>query len=154
MRRLITCLNRGCIVTSEQDIGNPLEASNSDLQKILCYSMEVGMQTRKCPNTKLFNLNKIQILLITGACMHAYIGSFLQTSKYVYRYIIFIFFYIGLQLNFTMTWGDCHYLGLTGLEVIGKNGRALSISTEQISASPQDLNDLPEYTADSRTLGK
>nr|XP_009934611.1 PREDICTED: uncharacterized protein KIAA0556 homolog [Opisthocomus hoazin] len=59
-----------------------------------------------------------------------------------------------LQLNFTMTWGDCHYLGLTGLEVIGKNGRALSISTEQISASPQDLNDLPEYTADSRTLGK
>ncbi|NXQ93794.1 K0556 protein, partial [Sagittarius serpentarius] len=59
-----------------------------------------------------------------------------------------------LQLNFTMTWGDSHYLGLTGLEVIGKNGRALKISTEQISASPQDLNDLPEYTGDSRTLEK
>ncbi|KAM6078358.1 katanin-interacting protein isoform 3-T4 [Theristicus caerulescens] len=59
-----------------------------------------------------------------------------------------------LQLNFTMTWGDCHYLGLTGLEVIGKNGHALKISTEQISASPQDLNDLPEYTGDSRTLEK
>ncbi|XP_068276229.1 katanin-interacting protein isoform X2 [Nyctibius grandis] len=59
-----------------------------------------------------------------------------------------------LQLNFTMTWGDFHYLGLTGLEVIGKNGQALKISTEQISASPQDLNDLPEYTGDSRTLEK
>ncbi|XP_035195851.1 protein KIAA0556 homolog isoform X4 [Oxyura jamaicensis] len=59
-----------------------------------------------------------------------------------------------LQLNFTMTWGDSHYLGLTGLEVIAKNGQALKISTEQISASPQDLNDLPEYTGDSRTLEK
>ncbi|XP_065540084.1 katanin-interacting protein isoform X3 [Lathamus discolor] len=59
-----------------------------------------------------------------------------------------------LQLNFTMTWGDTHYLGLTGLEVIGKNGNALKINTEQISASPQDLNDLPEYAGDSRTLEK
>ncbi|NXU95887.1 K0556 protein, partial [Cettia cetti] len=59
-----------------------------------------------------------------------------------------------LQLNFTMTWGDSHYLGLTGLEVIGKDGQALKITAEQISASPQDLNDLPEYTGDSRTLEK
>uniref|UniRef100_A0A8C2YE48 Katanin interacting protein n=1 Tax=Coturnix japonica TaxID=93934 RepID=A0A8C2YE48_COTJA len=73
---------------------------------------------------------------------------------YVYMYIVCIFFYIGLQLNFTMTWGDPHYLGLTGLEVIGKNGQALKISTEQISASPRDLNDLPEYEGDSRTLEK
>ncbi|NXH96364.1 K0556 protein, partial [Pachycephala philippinensis] len=59
-----------------------------------------------------------------------------------------------LQLNFTVTWGDSHYLGLTGLEVIGKDGQALRINAEQISASPQDLNDLPEYTGDSRTLEK
>ncbi|XP_005054162.1 PREDICTED: uncharacterized protein KIAA0556 homolog isoform X3 [Ficedula albicollis] len=59
-----------------------------------------------------------------------------------------------LQLNFTMTWGDSHYLGLTGLEVIGKDGQALKINAEQISASPRDLNDLPEYTGDSRTLEK
>ncbi|NXM43266.1 K0556 protein, partial [Gymnorhina tibicen] len=59
-----------------------------------------------------------------------------------------------LQLNFTMTWGDSHYLGLTGLEVIEKDGQALKINAEQISASPQDLNDLPEYTGDSRTLEK
>ncbi|NXU57334.1 K0556 protein, partial [Turnix velox] len=65
-----------------------------------------------------------------------------------------IFFFTGLQLNFTMTWGDSHYLGLTGLEVIGKDGNALKIRTDQISSSPKDLNDLPEYTGDSRTLEK
>ncbi|XP_047570336.1 katanin-interacting protein isoform X1 [Lutra lutra] len=61
---------------------------------------------------------------------------------------------ICLQLNFTASWGDPHYLGLTGLEVVGKDGQALPISLHQISASPRDLNDLPEYTDDSRTLDK
>ena len=60
----------------------------------------------------------------------------------------------GLQLNFTASWGDLHYLGLTGLEVVGQDGQALSINPHQISASPRDLNDLPEYTDDSRTLDK
>ncbi|KAG8513543.1 hypothetical protein J0S82_012856 [Galemys pyrenaicus] len=60
----------------------------------------------------------------------------------------------GLQLNFTASWGDLHYLGLTGLEVVGKDSQALPISLHQISASPRDLNDLPEYTDDSRTLDK
>ncbi|XP_074867041.1 katanin-interacting protein isoform X2 [Carettochelys insculpta] len=59
-----------------------------------------------------------------------------------------------LQLNFTLSWGDSHYLGLTGLEVVGKDGQALRITFDQITASPQDLNDLPEYTGDSRTLDK
>ncbi|XP_071067322.1 katanin-interacting protein isoform X4 [Dasypus novemcinctus] len=61
---------------------------------------------------------------------------------------------ICLQLNFTASWGDLHYLGLTGLEVVGKDGQALPIHPHQLSASPQDLNDLPEYTDDSRTLDK
>ncbi|XP_063082778.1 katanin-interacting protein isoform X5 [Cavia porcellus] len=61
---------------------------------------------------------------------------------------------ICLQLNFTASWGDPHYLGLTGLEVVGKDGQALPIHPHQISASPSDLNDLPEYTDDSRTLDK
>ena len=60
----------------------------------------------------------------------------------------------GLQLNFTASWGDLHYLGLTGLEVVGQDGQALPINPHQISASPRDLNDLPEYTDDSRTLDK
>uniref|UniRef100_A0A674I658 Katanin interacting protein n=1 Tax=Terrapene triunguis TaxID=2587831 RepID=A0A674I658_9SAUR len=59
-----------------------------------------------------------------------------------------------LQLNFTLSWGDTHYLGLTGLEAVGKDGQALPITMDQISASPQDLNDLAEYMEDSRTLDK
>ncbi|XP_057605961.1 katanin-interacting protein isoform X2 [Hippopotamus amphibius kiboko] len=59
-----------------------------------------------------------------------------------------------LQLNFTASWGDLHYLGLTGLEVVGRDGQAFPINLHQISASPRDLNDLPEYTDDSRTLDK
>ncbi|XP_066239210.1 katanin-interacting protein isoform X3 [Saccopteryx leptura] len=65
-----------------------------------------------------------------------------------------VYYGICLQLNFTATWGDLHYLGLTGLEVVGKDGQALPISLHQLSASPRDLNDLPEYTDDSRTLDK
>ncbi|XP_013360275.1 PREDICTED: uncharacterized protein KIAA0556 homolog isoform X3 [Chinchilla lanigera] len=61
---------------------------------------------------------------------------------------------ICLRLNFTASWGDPHYLGLTGLEVVGRDGQALPIHLHQISASPRDLNDLAEYTDDSRTLDK
>uniref|UniRef100_U3B7Z3 Uncharacterized protein KIAA0556 n=1 Tax=Callithrix jacchus TaxID=9483 RepID=U3B7Z3_CALJA len=61
---------------------------------------------------------------------------------------------ICLQLNFTASWGDLHFLGLTGLEVVGKEGQALPICRHQISASPRDLNELPEYSDDSRTLDK
>ncbi|KAL1787305.1 KIAA0556-like isoform X2 [Sigmodon hispidus] len=61
---------------------------------------------------------------------------------------------LGLRLNFTASWGDLHYIGLTGLEVVGKDGQALPIHPHQLSASPRDLNDLPEYTDDSRTLDK
>uniref|UniRef100_I3MWA4 Katanin interacting protein n=1 Tax=Ictidomys tridecemlineatus TaxID=43179 RepID=I3MWA4_ICTTR len=60
----------------------------------------------------------------------------------------------GLRLNFTASWGDPHYLGLTGLEVVGRDGQALPILLRQVSACPRDLNDLPEHTEDSRTLDK
>nr|XP_012806575.2 katanin-interacting protein isoform X3 [Jaculus jaculus] len=65
-----------------------------------------------------------------------------------------IFHGLCLRLNFTASWGDLHYLGLTGLEVVGKDGQALPIYLHQLSASPRDLNDLPEYTDDSRTIDK
>ncbi|KAK1162836.1 hypothetical protein AOXY_G17805 [Acipenser oxyrinchus oxyrinchus] len=59
-----------------------------------------------------------------------------------------------LKLNLTSTWGDSHYLGLTGFEVVGKDGQALPLSMSIINASPRDLNELPEYSEDSRTLDK
>ncbi|XP_075421388.1 katanin-interacting protein isoform X2 [Ascaphus truei] len=64
--------------------------------------------------------------------------------------------YLGkcLQLNFTLSWGDLHYLGLTGLEIVGMDGQAILINIDMISASPRDLSVLPGYQDDSRTLDK
>ncbi|NP_001088144.1 protein KATNIP homolog [Xenopus laevis] len=59
-----------------------------------------------------------------------------------------------LLLNFTMTWGDPHYLGLTGMEIVGRDGKALAITLDALSACPQDLSILPEYKDDLRTLDK
>ncbi|XP_076827052.1 katanin-interacting protein isoform X2 [Brachyhypopomus gauderio] len=59
-----------------------------------------------------------------------------------------------LQLSLMMTWGDLHYLGLTGLEVVGREGESLPVDVSMVTASPLDLNDLPEYNNDLRTLDK
>uniref|UniRef100_K1QNE3 KATNIP domain-containing protein n=1 Tax=Magallana gigas TaxID=29159 RepID=K1QNE3_MAGGI len=60
----------------------------------------------------------------------------------------------SLQLNFTDTWGDLHYLGLTGLEILGKDGEALPVSLDMMQASPSDLHHLPGHESDDRTLDK
>uniref|UniRef100_A0A4W4HQL2 KATNIP domain-containing protein n=1 Tax=Electrophorus electricus TaxID=8005 RepID=A0A4W4HQL2_ELEEL len=60
----------------------------------------------------------------------------------------------SLQLNLMMTWGDSHYLGMTGLEVVGKDGESIPVDNSMVTASPHDLNDLPEYNNDLRTLDK
>lgn len=52
------------------------------------------------------------------------------------------------------TWGDFHYMGLTGLEVVGKDGESLLLDISMMVASPRDLNDLPDYGDDQRTLDK
>ena len=60
----------------------------------------------------------------------------------------------GLKLDFTATWGDVHYLGLTGLEVVGKDGEALPLKMSMPHADPRDLHVLPGYERDDRTLDK
>ena len=60
----------------------------------------------------------------------------------------------GLRLELLVTWGDSHYMGLTGLEVVGKDGEYLPLDLGMMAASPCDLNDLPEYGRDQRTLDK
>lgn len=60
----------------------------------------------------------------------------------------------GLRLELAATWGDSHYMGLTGLEVVGKDGESLSLDISMMAASPRDLNDLPDYGHDLRTLDK
>uniref|UniRef100_A0AAX7T2Z0 KATNIP domain-containing protein n=1 Tax=Astatotilapia calliptera TaxID=8154 RepID=A0AAX7T2Z0_ASTCA len=59
-----------------------------------------------------------------------------------------------LRLEMTLTWGDPHYMGLTGLEIVGKDGETLPLDLSMIAASPRDLNDLPDYGHDLRTLDK
>ncbi|KAI0234957.1 hypothetical protein LSAT2_014682 [Lamellibrachia satsuma] len=59
-----------------------------------------------------------------------------------------------LKLNFTATWGDPHYLGLSGLEVVGRVGEALPVSLAMLDADPHDLHVLPGYETDDRTLDK
>ncbi|XP_035590815.1 katanin-interacting protein-like isoform X2 [Oncorhynchus keta] len=59
-----------------------------------------------------------------------------------------------LRIELSMTWGDSHYLGLTGLEVVGKEGDSLPLDLTMVDASPRDLNDLPEYSREARTLDK
>lgn len=53
-----------------------------------------------------------------------------------------------------MTWGDPHYLGMTGLEIVGKDGDSLPLDLSMMDASPRDINDLPENGHDLRTLDK
>lgn len=61
---------------------------------------------------------------------------------------------VDLQLNLVMSWGDTHYIGLTGLEVVDKGGECIPVDVSMVTASPRDLNELPEYSNDLRTLDK
>lgn len=45
-------------------------------------------------------------------------------------------------------------MGLTGLEVVGQDGERLPVDISMMTASPRDLNDLPEYGDDLHTLDK
>ena len=57
-------------------------------------------------------------------------------------------------MNFTSTWGDVYYLGLTGLEVVDKDGEAVPLNINLLDADPRDLHVLPGYERDDRTLDK
>ncbi|XP_014661506.1 PREDICTED: uncharacterized protein KIAA0556-like isoform X2 [Priapulus caudatus] len=59
-----------------------------------------------------------------------------------------------LELNFTATWGDCHYMGLSGLEVLGSDGEVLPVGADMMDAHPRDLNTLAGIEDDVRTLDK
>lgn len=59
-----------------------------------------------------------------------------------------------LQFSFVSTWGDPYYMGLTGIELLGPNQESIPLSYSMLKASPRDLNDLPEYEDDDRTLDK
>lgn len=51
------------------------------------------------------------------------------------------------------TWGDSFYVGLTGIEVIGAEG-AIPLQPANLNADPRDMNVIPGYSGDYRTLDK
>lgn len=61
-----------------------------------------------------------------------------------------------LLMNILSTWGDPYYVGLMGFEVFDGAGHPVAISDpdRQIWADPPDINVLPDYNGDPRTVDK
>jgi len=59
-----------------------------------------------------------------------------------------------LKLELLSTWDDPHYIGLAGIEIFIEDGLPLKIPAEGITAQPKDINILPEYGSDPRTVDK
>jgi hypothetical protein len=57
-----------------------------------------------------------------------------------------------IRIEILATWGDAYYTGLTGVEVLGPDGQMLR--NFQLTAQPQDMNVIPGYSGDYRTLDK
>jgi len=61
---------------------------------------------------------------------------------------------LDLTLNFVETWGDLHYIGLTGIELLGEGGEVIDVDLSMIDAEPRDLHGLAGHENDDRTLDK
>lgn len=59
-----------------------------------------------------------------------------------------------LKFNILSTWGDPHFLGLMGIEIFDSNGKIVKLDdiNNQIWANPANINVLPEYDNDPRTV--
>jgi len=67
---------------------------------------------------------------------------------------VFVTACLDLVLNLVETWGDQHYIGLTGVELLGKDGQVIDLDMSMIDAEPRDLHHLPGHDNDDRTLDK
>lgn len=61
-----------------------------------------------------------------------------------------------VTIQILSTWGDPHYVGLSGFELFNQNGAFIPIDPikNKISSQPRSLNDLDEYSTDPRTIDK
>ncbi len=59
-----------------------------------------------------------------------------------------------VQLLFRETWADSYYMGLTGLQLLDAELKPIWLSESNLKAIPSDLNSLPEYSKDVRTVDK
>ena len=54
-----------------------------------------------------------------------------------------------LTLVLLDSWGDSHFVGLSGLQVVGRDGRPVHLAREQLWADPPDLNAFPGHSGES-----
>jgi hypothetical protein len=58
-----------------------------------------------------------------------------------------------IRISLLETWGDSFYIGLTGIEVLGSDG-PIRLDRSMVDANPRDMNVIPGYSGDYRTLDK
>ena len=61
---------------------------------------------------------------------------------------------VDLTLGLVETWGDEHYIGLTGVELLGQRGELIAVDVSMLDAQPRDLHHLAGNENDARTLDK
>ncbi len=59
-----------------------------------------------------------------------------------------------LRFDIITSWGDAHYVGLSGIELFDERGAPITVNATEISADPADINILPGYGNDPRTVDK
>lgn len=59
----------------------------------------------------------------------------------------------SIRICILASWGDAFYVGLTGIEVLGPNGR-IHINRSDLKAQPESLNCIQGHSNDPRTLDK
>eukprot|EP00002_Diphylleia_rotans_P001000 TRINITY_DN10545_c0_g1_i1.p1 TRINITY_DN10545_c0_g1~~TRINITY_DN10545_c0_g1_i1.p1 ORF type:complete len:1785 (+),score=340.31 TRINITY_DN10545_c0_g1_i1:93-5447(+) len=61
-----------------------------------------------------------------------------------------------LKIEIMSTWGDQFYVGMTGLDIFDSAGKPVRLNNvfKQVRADPPDINILPEFGQDPRTVDK
>lgn len=59
-----------------------------------------------------------------------------------------------MVFNILSTWGDMNYVGLSGIEIYDIEGKSIKLEESQITSCPPDINILPGYGSDPRTIDK
>lgn len=58
------------------------------------------------------------------------------------------------MINILDSWGDPFYVGLTGIEILDQDEKTIDINEDNVTAKPKDMNSIPGYSGDYRTLDK
>lgn len=59
-----------------------------------------------------------------------------------------------LKLQLLSTWGDPHYIGLNGIQLLSPSGQSIRITPQQIVAEPPSIASMPQLANDPRTVDK